>query len=201
MDVRRKYGSRRHPVLPFLLPRGGEGARRADEGLPWKITLRRSARLGSAASEIVPAGRSRLRTYVSTKSTICLKNPSPPQPLSPSGARGAMLSLIHEFLVVRASFIVRDNSSVRNTFQPLMQKAVTRRAREGYFPRPLVTSAISRRSTCRLLRERRREIRGRRRDSGLRCPSVRETADTIPRQLQPLCGHLRHQNCCRSVGR
>ena len=34
-----------------------------------------------------------------------------------------MLSLIHEFLVVRASFIVRDNSSVRNTFQPLMQKA------------------------------------------------------------------------------
>ena len=34
-----------------------------------------------------------------------------------------MLSLIHEFLVVRTSFIVRDNSSVRNTFQPLMQKA------------------------------------------------------------------------------
>ena len=26
-----------------------------------------------------------------------------------------MLSLIHEFLVVRTSFIVRDNSSVRNT--------------------------------------------------------------------------------------
>ena len=33
-----------------------------------------------------------------------------------------MLSLIHEFLVVRTSFIVRDHSSVRNTFQPLMQK-------------------------------------------------------------------------------
>ena len=54
-------------------------------GLPWKITLRLSARLGSAASEIVPAGRSRLRTYVSTKSTICLKNPSPPTPLPERG--------------------------------------------------------------------------------------------------------------------
>ena len=42
------------------------------------------------------------------------------KPLSP---RGAMLSLIHEFLVVRTSFIVRDNSSVRNTFQPLMQES------------------------------------------------------------------------------
>jgi hypothetical protein len=41
-----------------------------------------------------------------------------------------MLSLIREFLVVRTSFIVRDNSSVRNTFQPLMQKAVTLRARK-----------------------------------------------------------------------
>jgi hypothetical protein len=42
-----------------------------------------------------------------------------------------MLSLIHEFLVVRTLFIVRDNSSVRNTFQPLMQKAVTLRTRNG----------------------------------------------------------------------
>jgi hypothetical protein len=47
-----------------------------------------------------------------------------------------MLSLIHEFLVVRTSFIVRDNSSVRNTFQPLMQKAVTLRARERNLARP-----------------------------------------------------------------
>jgi hypothetical protein len=41
-----------------------------------------------------------------------------------------MLSLIHEFLVVRTSFIVRDNSCVRNTFLSLMQKAVTLRARK-----------------------------------------------------------------------
>jgi hypothetical protein len=42
-----------------------------------------------------------------------------------------MLSLIHEFLGVRTSFIVRDNSSVRNTFQPLMQKAGQRGDHDG----------------------------------------------------------------------
>ena len=40
-----------------------------------------------------------------------------------------MLFLIHEFPVVRTLFIVRNNSSVRNTLQCLMQKAVTLRAR------------------------------------------------------------------------
>jgi hypothetical protein len=34
-----------------------------------------------------------------------------------------MLSLIHEFLVVRPLFIVTDNSSVENTLRPFMQKA------------------------------------------------------------------------------
>jgi hypothetical protein len=41
-----------------------------------------------------------------------------------------MLSLIHEFLVVRTSFIVRDNSSVRNTFQP----SLTLRAKKKECP-------------------------------------------------------------------
>ena len=42
-----------------------------------------------------------------------------------------MLSLIHEFLVVRTSFIVTDNSSVGNTLRRFMQKTVTLRARNG----------------------------------------------------------------------
>jgi hypothetical protein len=57
-----------------------------------------------------------------------------------------MLSLIHKFLVVRTSFIVRDNSSVRNTFQPLMQKAVTLRAREKNLNAAHISSLL--RSKC-----------------------------------------------------
>ena len=69
-----------------------------------------------------------------------------------------MLSLIHEFLVVRTSFIVRDNSSVRNTFQPLMQKAVTLRARNAR-ARPAISKGGESRVAIVEDREECREVR------------------------------------------